>query len=350
MSAGQRGRFHAYKDKGLTGLANTGNSCYLNTCMQVLSHTYELNQFLDSGSYRGRLNKKPETVLLLEWDKLRRMMWESNCTIAPYGFVGAVQRVAHLKNRPLFAGNEQSDAQEFMLFVIECLHISLAREVDMTIRGEPLNDRDQLAQTCYEMMQRMYRTEYSEVLGMFYGIHVAQVCAMDDGRTLSLSPEPFSVLSLSIRARDGGDLGTLGEAFAEYCRPEELTGREQYETNLGRKVDATRRILFWSLPSVLMVDLKRWGAQGRKLRSAVEIPVEKLDLSQYVKGYGASSYVYQLYGVCNHSGTAAGGHYTAGVRVASGEWYEFNDTVVRRRPQREVIGPQSYCLFYRKKK
>ena len=31
-----------YLNKGLTGLANCGNTCYLNTCIQVLSHTYEI--------------------------------------------------------------------------------------------------------------------------------------------------------------------------------------------------------------------------------------------------------------------------------------------------------------------
>ena len=34
--------FLNYKDKGLTGLANVGNTCYLNSCMQIISHTYEL--------------------------------------------------------------------------------------------------------------------------------------------------------------------------------------------------------------------------------------------------------------------------------------------------------------------
>ena len=34
-------------DKGLSGLQNIGNSCYINACMQLLSHTHELNEFLD---------------------------------------------------------------------------------------------------------------------------------------------------------------------------------------------------------------------------------------------------------------------------------------------------------------
>ena len=38
--------FKKYEDNGLTGLANIGNTCYLNSCMQIISHTYELNEFL----------------------------------------------------------------------------------------------------------------------------------------------------------------------------------------------------------------------------------------------------------------------------------------------------------------
>jgi hypothetical protein len=51
--------FDEYKDKGLTGLANIGNTCYLNSCMQVLSHTYELNDFLKGKSYKNKINRVP---------------------------------------------------------------------------------------------------------------------------------------------------------------------------------------------------------------------------------------------------------------------------------------------------
>ena len=47
-------QFFEYENMGLTGLANVGNSCYLNSCMQIFSHIYELNDFLKDGSYKKK--------------------------------------------------------------------------------------------------------------------------------------------------------------------------------------------------------------------------------------------------------------------------------------------------------
>ena len=45
-------KYEKYANNGLTGLANLGNSCYLNACMQIISHTYELSDFLNKGDYK----------------------------------------------------------------------------------------------------------------------------------------------------------------------------------------------------------------------------------------------------------------------------------------------------------
>ena len=148
-----------YANRGLSGLGNIGNTCYLNSCMQILSHCYELNTFLEKGDYKSKLNRVPDSVILLEWDKLRELLWHTNCTVAPYGFVKTIQKIAEIKKRDIFTSHAQNDVQEFLLFIIDSFHNALSRQVEMQINGQTQNETDHLAKVCYTMMMTMYRKE-----------------------------------------------------------------------------------------------------------------------------------------------------------------------------------------------
>lgn len=340
-------RFEEYKDKGLSGLANVGNTCYLNSCMQVLSHTYELNDFLKEKKYEKYLNNKPDAVLLLEWDKLRELMWSQNCSIAPWGFVKAVQKISKIKDKELFSGYSQNDVQEFLLFMLDSFHTAISREVDMQITGKSRNDRDILANACYSMMQNMFSKEYSEIVRLFYGIHVSQIKSKETQEILSIRPEPFFVLSLSIPEMSS----SLYDCFDEYCHSETLEGENAwFNDKTNEKQDVDKNIFFWSLPDILIIDLKRWNMNGRKNNNLIDFPIVNADFTKNVKGYNKESYVYDLYGVCNHMGGSSGGHYTAYVKNANTHWYEFNDISVKKIEEKHIVTNRAYCLFYRKKK
>jgi len=341
--------FDTYKNKGLTGLANLGNTCFINSCIQVLSHTYELNNFLNDGNYKKKLKNKHDSVLLIEWDNLRTLMWSENCTISPGKFIKTIQKIAHVKHSELFTGYSQNDLPEFLLFLVDCFHTSLSREVNMSINGVASNETDKLAVQCFEMTKKMYAKEYSEIWNLFYGIHVSQIISLETGEVLSSSPEPYFIINLSVPENNKNP--SLQDCFDFYVNGETLEGENAwFNEETKEKQNVQKKLIYWSMPTVLVIDIKRFNHKNQKNQIFISVPLENFDLSNYVIGYKKESYVYDLYGICNHSGGVHGGHYTAFIKNANDKWYHFNDTFVTEVTNlQDLITPKAYCLFYRKK-
>lgn len=337
-----------YENKGLSGLSNLGNTCFINTCMQVLSHTYELNDIFENDSYKQKINKVHDSALFIEWDNLRKLLWQENCIVSPGKFIKTVQKLSSIKNNVQFTGNAQNDLPEFLLFIIDVFHNALRREVSMKIVGKESTKKDKLASECFQMVKNMYTKDYSEIWNLFYGIHVSQIKSLEKDTLLSRTPEPFFMINLPIPQEKKEP--SIIDCFDLYVEGETLTGENAwYNENKKEKQDVIKNIRYWSLPKVLVIDFKRFNQKGVKNQSLVTFPLEDLNLSKYVIGYKKETYKYDLYGVANHSGGTMGGHYFAYVKNANGKWYNFNDTSVSIiNDINNIVSPKAYCLFYRK--
>jgi ubiquitin C-terminal hydrolase len=335
-----------YKNKGLSGLSNLGNTCFINSCVQILSHTYELNNFLDNDSYKKKLNNKYDSILLIEWDNLRKILWNENCVVSPGKFIKTIQRIAKLKNMEIFTGYSQNDVSEFLLFLIDCFHNSLSRKINITVSGEPKNKTDELALKCFEMIKNTYSKDYSEIWNLFYAVNISEITRLDNGKVLNTNPEPFFIINLPIPPNLKSP--SLIDCLDYYVDGEIIENYKDEETN--EIISIKKRILFWSFPNILTIDLKRFNNRCQKNKIYITFPLDDLDLSKYVIGYKTKEYKYELYAVCNHSGSTLGGHYTAYVKNANGKWYHFNDTIVSEIGVNEsIISAKAYVLFYRKK-
>ena len=335
-----------YSDKGISGLANLGNTCYINSCMQILSHCYNFNELLSSLNI-DTLNKIEDSILLIEWKNLRDLMWSKNCTISPNRYINCVQKVSRHKKLHLFSGFAQNDLPEFLIFLIDCFHNSLKRKVDMNIVGQAFNETDNLAKTCFTMIKDMYSETYSELLNLFYGIHVSLIHSYTDNKTMSIKPEPYCLINLPIP--ENTTSCTIYDCFDIYTAREYLDGDNAWYNEQEKvKQNVYKSISFWSLPEILIVDFKRFNNTNRKINTLISTPLTNLDLSKYVIGYDKESFKYELFGICNHSGGCLGGHYTSFVKNANNKWYHFNDTIVNEIKPEQLITNKAYCYFYKK--
>ena len=116
--------------KGVTGLNNLGNTCYMNSSIQCVSNTKIVAEYFNRNCHLHELNRTNplgmKGHIAKRFGDLVRDMWSSETrTIAPIKLRWTIG-----KYRPQFAGFQQHDAQELLAFLLDGLHEDLNRVTD----------------------------------------------------------------------------------------------------------------------------------------------------------------------------------------------------------------------------
>eukprot|EP00047_Mylnosiga_fluctuans_P003754 m.230773 g.230773 ORF g.230773 m.230773 type:complete len:2224 (-) comp12113_c0_seq1:1381-8052(-) len=289
---------------GLAGLKNACATCYMNAVIQQL--------YMQPGVRNGLLSvcETPEAaqadnVLFQVQSSFAHMLAGLAQYYVPEGFWKAYRHWGE----PVSV-REQQDAREFFDNLIDQLDENLAKQ------------------------------GYPKLLAAVFGGVCTDVKRIRSGCDHEYErDELFITLSLDVRNQSN-----LQTSLAQHIRGELL---EQYNCDkCDAKRDCIKRVLFKTLPKVLVIQLKRFDYDWErsmpvKFNDFFEFPVD-LDMSSYTlehtraaeQGGSAPPMQYRLAGVLVHSGQASGGHYYsfARKRGPDGEiqdsWLKFDDSEV----------------------
>ena len=350
------------------GLANLGNTCFLNAVTQCLTHTPPLASFCLAGEHRRARSGKSRGGGGGGFDAVYEM-GEHICRAlgggehADGGSRKAIAPLALVKNlrsvSKTFRKGRQEDAHEFARCVLDAMHKKCC---------------DVAAPRAVEGSRR---SETSFVWRAFGGTLRSRITCQTCGRA-SDKFDGFMDLSLDIaRAK------SVAHALRAYVATEVLDGANKYKCEMGpgkpHMTRATKQFTIEKAPLILTVQLKRFEYVpfGRgKLNQFVEYPLvlnlapamSAANASETEKSERAASetrrrkngarpsdgtrgsnapVTYSLFGVVVHSGGSMhSGHYYCYVKGPTGHWYEMDDETVTQCGESTALKQRAYLLFY----
>ena len=327
------------KDKGLCGIDNLGNTCYVNSIIQCLSHTNWFREYLLIDTYKETVNSdKIQFILINEFNKLLRGLWYENAVVTPKSFLHYLQILSVKCGSGQFSGNSQQDSNELLVFILDLLHESVSRPNEHLI-----TDDNEAGRTWFSM----YKSSYSPFIENIYSQIENKVSCNQCGN-ISINYDSISILNIPI-PNDRGEI-TIYDCLNQFKAVEDLNGENQYNcSKCDCLTDAKREETLYKTSNILIISFKRFTKVGemitQKNTQFVSCPIDNLDLSSIIK-HKTCPKKYSLYAVSNHTGSLNGGHYYSHIKKGA-NWYSCNDIYIQTLNKEDVISDKAYILFYK---
>ena len=136
----------------------------------------------------------------------------------------------------------------------------------------------------------------------------------------------------------------LEKCFEEFEVAEILSGENQiYCNNCHKSSDASTKTEIYKSPKVLIIILNR--GRGNIFQCDVKFP-SFLNISKFTKKDDSPKF-YDLIGVISHLGESSmEGHFIAFCKHFDGNWFLFNDSIVKNVSEQDIFRGTPYILFY----
>lgn len=109
---------------------------------------------------------------------------------------------------------------------------------------------------------------------------------------------------------------------------------------------ATKQFSLERAPMVLCIQLKRFSVSNNKITKHVAFR-QRLDLTKYARHRPNIPLIYRLVALVTHMGPTVGcGHYTAVAQAPCGNFYQFDDSMVRPISHQAVFNTNAYIMLY----
>ena len=251
-----------------TGLRNLGNTCFLNSVLQSLTHCQRLVDAINSSSHQSKCLNKNNNINNNNDSEDEDDEEEANCVLC--AIENHISK-AHNTAIPMYPDQ-----------VIKCLP-----QISSTLTLGNQEDAHEFLTGAIDAMQRSLPENYPNrkttyPFTLFSGSVQSCIKCLNCNQN-SLKEDHIEDLQLEID-HHSKFADTLDSALKSFTRIELLTGDNSYDCNICKKMtDAHRYCRIHSTPEILCIQLKRFSFRrcGTKIPHFVSYP-EFLNLNNYM--------------------------------------------------------------------
>lgn len=333
------------KQRGVLGLSNLGNTCYINSVLQAIRHCPEWTVFCKQGGkieeYITKQENHPRRMLLAYQDLLQSL-WGGTGPgyVKPLGFFDHLAIAVRGTIYEPFIQRTPQDAHEFLVWLLDQMYMATQRQVNIHIKDSSALPAMTLAAA--RGWKEAFEKQYSPLTDLLFGMYRIQYrcgsCAAVHTRwetfnTLKVKPDHGATLLECIHLEQEDE--TIDDYHCDTCK---------------KKTKTVKQVRIWRLPKVLIVTLKRFTPFGTKDNAVLDYSGESV---VFRDGFSEDSHEeskvkrYNLFATIDHYGSHGGGHYTCqAFSPIWKHWHRFDDEGVDT-IDKPHLGRETYMMLFR---